>query len=282
MPSPFIVFQRIVPQHFISRVVGVVANSKLLSKPFIYCLKRYYQVDLTEAVIQNPKEFPTFNDFFTRALKPDARPLPEDQSVIVSPADGEISQAGDIRGDRIFQAKGHDYSIGELLACNQESAKKFEEGKFCTVYLSPRDYHRVHMPFCGKLMRTTYVPGELYSVNRKTAESIPNLFARNERLVCYFETDIGEMAVVLVGAMIVAGIETVWSGHVCPTKNKRSLVNQQYEKDSIVLDRGEELGRFKLGSTAILLFGKNTLALDNSIVEGQKIRMGEQIATTAS
>lgn len=277
MPSPFIIFQHIAPQHFFSRIVGYVAESKLLKTPFIAWFKKRYNVDLSEALIENPSEFESFNAFFTRELKPNARPICSDAGAIVSPADGAISQLGDIEELSILQAKGRHYSVQSLLACNPDEAQKFVNGSFATIYLSPRDYHRVHMPIAGSLRKTTYVPGKLFSVNQKTAESVADLFARNERLVCYFDTAVGPMALVLVGAMIVAGIETVWSGAVAPNVSK-TIVNEE-GFDSIDLKVGEEMGRFKLGSTAILLFQENAADLLPQFTAGSAIKMGEPIAS---
>lgn len=277
MPSPFIIFQHIAPQHFFSRIVGYVAESNLLKTPFIAWFKKRYNVDLSEALIENPSEFESFNAFFTRELKPNARPICSDSGAIVSPADGAISQLGDIEELSILQAKGRHYSVQSLLACNPGEAQKFVNGSFATIYLSPRDYHRVHMPIAGSLRKTTYVPGKLFSVNQKTAESVADLFARNERLVCYFDTAVGPMALVLVGAMIVAGIETVWSGAVAPNVSK-TIVNEE-GFDSIDLKVGEEMGRFKLGSTAILLFQENAADLLPQFTAGSAIKMGEPIAS---
>lgn len=277
MPSFFILFQSLVPQHLLSRLVGFFANSRLFSPVFIYCFARHYGVDLIEAELEDPSQYPTFNAFFTRALKPGSRPLPEVPHCIVSPADGEISQIGKIQHDLIFQAKGQHYSIEKLLACDQAQAARFHDGFFATVYLSPKDYHRVHMPLAGTLCSTTYVPGKLYSVNQKTAESVPELFAINERLVCWFDTEAGQMALVLVGAMIVAGIETVWSGQVCPTK-ARNPTTQHYADQTITLATGSEMGRFKLGSTAIVLFEPNAIELDSSLTAGSKVKMGQLLA----
>src|SRR5690606_24991155 len=213
----FIVFQYLVPQHLLSRLVGKIAASELpwIKNPFIDWFSRRYQVDMSEAADPEPRNYPSFNAFFTRALKAGARPLDSDPDSIVSPADGAISQLGAIEAGRIFQAKGQTYTTAELLG-DTDMAALFDGGVFATVYLSPRDYHRVHMPVSGRLLRTLYVPGDLFSVNQTTAENVPRLFARNERLVCLFDTECGPMAVVLVGAMIVAGIDTVWAGQVAP------------------------------------------------------------------
>ena len=279
MPSLFILFQHLVPQHLLSRLVGYVANSQFFSRPFIYFFSRHYGIDLSEAEVEDLGAYPTFNAFFTRALKAGARPLPTETGCIVSPADGEISQSGRIVKDRIFQAKGQDYSVSKLLACTPQQGAKFTDGYFAKVYLSPKDYHRVHMPLKGALLQTTYVPGKLFSVNQKTAESVPELFAVNERLVCLFDTEAGQMALVLVGAMIVAGIETVWSGHVCPERGNTSITTVAFEKDQVTLSTGDEMGRFKLGSTAIVLFEKDSIELAANMTSGCKVKMGQLMAT---
>lgn len=277
MPSLFIIFQHIAPQHLFSRIVGRLAESKLFRKPFITWFKKRYQVDLSEALIEDPSEFENFNAFFTRALKPGARTICQDLNAVVSPADGVISQLGTIEELSILQAKGRHYSIKSLLACDPNEANNYVNGSFATIYLSPRDYHRVHMPIAGSLRKTTYVPGTLFSVNQKTAESVADLFARNERLVCYFDTAIGPMVLVLVGAMIVAGIETVWSGAVAAYTKKEIISKEGF--DSIDLKIGDEMGRFKLGSTAILLFQENAVNFLPQLKAGTAIRMGESIAS---
>lgn len=277
MPSFFIAFQRLAPQHLLSRVVGFFAESRLLKRPFISWFKNRYQVDLSEALIEDPNAYKNFNDFFTRELKPGARPINEEDGIIVSPADGAISQIGRINDQLLLQAKGKHFSVASLLACDLDTAAKFSDGNFVTVYLSPKDYHRVHMPIAGKLEKTTYVPGKLFSVNQQTAESVENLFAVNERLVCHFKTDIGPMALVLVGAMIVAGIETVWSGPMAPNKSKVKIENENHEDINLAI--GQEMGRFKLGSTAIVLLPKDTVEFNAQLQAGSAMRMGEKIAT---
>lgn len=233
-------------------------------------------MNLQESKIKSPEGFENFNAFFTRELEEGARTIAPEPDAIVCPADGAISEIGPIDEDRILQAKGRHYTVSQLLA-GRETADKFEAGNFATVYLSPKDYHRVHMPLAGKLIRTIYVPGELFSVNRVTADSVPGLFARNERLVAVFETEVGTMAVVLVGAMIVAGIETVWEGQVCPQKNKELQV-RDYSDKNIYLETGAELGRFKLGSTAIVLFQQGAVNLQAELQADSPVRMGQLLA----
>jgi len=210
----FIALQHVVPQHLLSRLVGWVARSEIpwIKTTFINRFIQHFGVDLSEAEIGDPDRFENFNAFFTRALKDGARPIADGERVLACPADGTVSQLGPLRGGDLFQAKGHHYSAFELLGGDGALAAEFQNGHFATVYLSPKDYHRVHMPFTGTLRETCYVPGRLFSVNQTTTERVPRLFARNERLVCVFDTEVGPMAVVLVGAMIVAGIETVFAG----------------------------------------------------------------------
>lgn len=272
--SLFIGFQHVVPQHLLSRFVGNLAASEnsFIKNTFIKNFAANYDVNMSEAVEENPLAYPSFNEFFTRALKPGARPIAAAQTAIVSPADGAISQIGDISADKIFQAKGHDYSVVTLLGGDAQRAAPFIGGQFATVYLSPKDYHRVHMPFTGKLTQMIYVPGDLFSVNTTTAENVPNLFARNERVVCLFETDIGPMAVVLVGAMIVAGIATTWAGNLAPQGKKVVVTNYD---GSLTLKKGDELGRFYLGSTAIVLFGPQVMNWSQHLAATTAVRMGE-------
>lgn len=225
-------------------------------------------------MIEDKFAYESFNAFFTRALKADARPLGEN---IVSPADGAISQLGKISHSTILQAKGHEYSVDMLLGGGDRWSDPFRQGSFATVYLSPRDYHRVHMPCTGTLKRTVYLPGQLFSVNNTTARKVPNLFARNERLVCHFETEYGPMAMVLVGAMIVAGIETVWGGQVPP--HGKDIIRADFT-DSVTLGKGEEMGRFRLGSTVVLCFSQGvetlaTLGAGSNIRQGQTLMHGE-------
>lgn len=272
--SLFITFQHIVPQHLLSRGVGRLAASEntFVKNTFIKNFAAKYQVNMAEALEENPLAYKSFNDFFTRALKPNARPIAAESKAIISPADGAISQIGAITADKIFQAKGHDYSVTTLLGGDQQRAAAFIGGQFATVYLSPKDYHRVHMPFTGKLTQMIYVPGDLFSVNTTTAENVPNLFARNERVVCLFDTEVGQMAVVLVGAMIVAGIATAWAGNLAP--QGKSVVTTNYDR-SIILKKGDELGRFYLGSTAIVLFGANVMQWRDGLSATNPVRMGE-------
>lgn len=277
MTRLFIILQYLLPQHLLSRIVGKFAQSRSLRKPLIRAFIKRYRVDLSQAKIQDVEKFENFNAFFTRELQEGARPISEIANAIVSPADGAISQLGNISGGQLLQAKGRYYSCESLLAHDSEMAKLFMEGKFATIYLSPRDYHRVHMPLAGTLRKTVYVPGKLFSVNQSTAESVSDLFARNERLICLFETSVGPMAVILVGAMIVAGIDTVWAGEICPVSGKRELQEQDYSNHvpAIELSLGAELGRFRLGSTAIVLFPHGVMNFDESLEATSTVAMGQ-------
>lgn len=268
--------QYVVPQHGLSRLIGFLAESRApaIKGPFIKNFARIYGVDMSEALNSDLNSYQSFNDFFTRALKEGARPIGDG---VVSPADGAISQLGEIKEDQIFQAKGHSYSLTQLLGGNHERAMPFKNGSFATIYLSPKDYHRVHMPYGGTLKEMIYVPGKLFSVNTRTAHNVPSLFARNERVVCIFETDIGPMALVLVGAMIVASVETVWAGLVAPQRRQITVTRYDEEPKTITLARGEEMGRFKLGSTAIVVWPKGKVSWRDDLKELSTLRMGEQI-----
>ncbi len=277
----FILSQKLLPQHLLSRLVGRIAEctNPWVKNTFIKWFAKRYNINMSEALIEDPTAFENFNAFFTRELKPGVRTIDADENAVVSPADGAVSQLGDIEHGRIFQAKGRCYGLSTLLGGDQDLANTFVNGSFATIYLSPRDYHRVHMPVTGTLRETIYVPGDLYSVNQTTAENIDQLFARNERLVCIFDTEFGPMAMVLVGAMIVAGIETVWSGHEAPRLRETVRRNfQPQNPDPITLQKGEEMGRFKLGSTVVLLFGKDAVNWQQSLKANSALRLGERIA----
>ncbi len=269
----FIALQRLTPQHLLSRAIGYLAKSEtpFIRQQFISGFISKYQVDMSEAAESDPEAYTNFNAFFTRALKPDARPLcPEGN--IACPADGAVSQIGEIKDGQIFQAKGRNYSLSALVGGNDDYAAPFLNGKFATIYLSPRDYHRVHMPLAGKLEYMVHVPGDLFSVNQSTAEGVENLFARNERVVCGFVTDHGPMIIVLVGAMIVASIETVWAGQITP--RTREITYWRYPTAQPNLQRGEEMGRFLLGSTAIVLLPQNAKWSD-TLEAGTPVKMGQ-------
>lgn len=276
----FVAMQYIIPQHALSRAAGWLANTEIkwIKDPFTRWFVKRFDIDMSLAAEENPCAYASFNDFFTRALKPDARPINNDDDAIVCPADGAISQLGDIKEGRVFQAKGQDYSLQELVGGDAEIAKPFIGGKFATVYLSPKDYHRVHMPLGGKLKSMIHVPGDLFSVNTVTAENVPRLFSRNERVVCIFDTEVGPMAVILVGAMIVASIETTWAGQVAPVQ--RTIKTTHYDQqENIELATGAEMGRFKLGSTAVVLFGEQAMGWLDEFEAGSTTTMGEKMGS---
>ena len=241
-------------------------------------MTRRFGVDLGEAAQSDPAAYPTFNAFFTRALRPDARVPDPDPAAILMPADGRISQCGPIREGRIFQAKGRSFTAAELLA-DEAAAAPYDDGLFATVYLSPRDYHRVHMPWGGRLMRTVHVPGRLFSVGPGAVASVPRLFARNERLVCHFATDFGPMAVVMVGALLVSGVETVWSGEEIPAYGDRVTSKDYVGGATVELARFKEMARFNYGSTVIVLLPPGVAELAPGLAAETAVRLGQRLAT---
>ncbi|MEH6358267.1 MAG: archaetidylserine decarboxylase [Pseudomonadales bacterium] len=273
--------QYLLPHHLLSRLAGCVAECRWpwFKNPLIEWFVKSYQVNMSEAEITDPTAFAHFNDFFTRALKADARIFVDAPGSIACPVDGAISQIGDIDAGRIFQAKGHEFSTYDLLGGSLALEKEFDGGKFTTVYLSPKDYHRIHMPVSGILRKMIYVPGRLFSVSPLTTSKVPSLFSRNERMVAIFDTEFGPMAMVLVGAMIVASIETVWAGLVTPPK--RRLQKFSYGEE-IHLKKGEELGRFKLGSTIVMLFGKDVMDWEQALTPDQSVQMGQLMGNKTS
>lgn len=269
--------QHLLPHHLLSRLVANFADSKnpFIKNNLINLFIKSFQINLNEAQSTNLDDYATFNDFFTRALKSDARPIASDFDAIVSPADGYVIQTGSITTGQLIQAKSTQFKLLDLVG-DEHIANHYYDGNFFTVYLSPKDYHRVHMPLDGTLKKTVYIPGKLFSVNYQSVQHIPNLFCRNERLVCIFDTPIGDVAVILVGAMLVAGIETVWGAQETPCGSGKIVV-KDYAARNITLSKGAELGRFKYGSTVILLFGPKKVEL-NSFRENQPIKMGELVA----
>lgn len=269
----FTLAQNLAPQQTLSELAGFFAKSQnpYVKKAFVHAFAKAYDIDLSEYERGNLDDYESFNDFFTRELKDGMRPLDDTADGIASPADGQISQIGTITNGQLLQAKGRDYDVGQLLA-DFELGKAFMDGSFATIYLAPTNYHRVHMPFDGTLIATRYVPGTLFSVNDITAKNVPDLFARNERLVCEFDTTFGRACVVLVGAMIVAGIESVATGAI-----KRTPYIQHRTHD-IALKKGDELGRFYLGSTAIIVLPKTAnTAWGDEFVHGKAVVMGRRI-----
>ena len=269
--------QHLLPHRLLSRLVHGLMRIRLapVKNVQIAVVGGLVGVDWSESRLQSVSDFATFNDFFTRELASGMRPLDPDPEAFVSPSDGRISQCGRITNDRILQAKGHHYSIRALLA-GDRACTEFNNGYFHTIYLSPRDYHRVHMPFGGRLLRTIHVPGRLFSVSPATVRHVPRLFARNERLVSLFETAHGPMAVVLVGAMLVSSIETVWSGVVTPPYG-RKITHGEWSHHDIVLQRGDEMGRFNMGSTVILLLPPGAVSSLEDYGPDDLVRMGQKL-----
>jgi len=267
------------PHHLISALVYKIARVKWTPVKNI-SLKIYlslHKVNMAEAIEENPFAYETLNAFFTRELKPGARVFDTTENTLLCPVDGTVSQAQAIENGRVFQAKGHDYSLLELVGGIGELAGDFNRGSFATLYLSPRDYHRIHMPIAGKLTDTVYVPGRLFSVAPHTVNTIPRLFARNERLVCKFDTDHGPMIMILVGAMNVSAIDTVWAGAITPP-SKRQIVHTRYKNGDIHLKKNAEMGRFNLGSTVIILMNPHCTLADN-MRHQQMVKLGECLAT---
>ena len=270
----YLAMQRALPQHLLSRLAGGLAEARIpwVRRLLIRAAMRRFRIDLTEAAEPDCERYASFNDFFTRALKTGARPLQGDGRTLVSPADGVISEAGRIEGDSLLQAKDSTFTLAALLGESGARMAGLRDGCFATIYLSPRDYHRVHMPLPGTLVATRYIPGRLFSVNLRTAHALPNLYAGNERLVCWFDTPAGLIAVILVGALLVAGIDTVWQGRYLPG----TLREDNFEKGQVELARGSEIGRFRFGSTVIVLAPPDMeLTVATS---GLTVRMGEELA----
>ncbi|WP_300320570.1 archaetidylserine decarboxylase [Accumulibacter sp.] len=272
--------QYLLPKQALTTLAGLFAGKEAgkLTIGVIRWFVRRYGVDLAEAVNPDPGSYRSFNEFFTRALRGDARPLAD--AAFVCPVDGAISQFGRIERDQIFQAKGHHYSTTALLGGDSALATGFADGDFATLYLSPRDYHRIHMPVDGQLARMIHVPGQLFSVNPATARGVPGLFARNERVVCVFETSYGPFVLVLVGATIVGSMATVWHGRVNPPRSGR-LRQWSYDGQQIRLAKGQEMGRFLLGSTVVMLFPKDIVRFSPAWSPSAAVRMGEAMADLA-
>ncbi len=266
----------ILPHHLISRLVFKLTRLRgPLAQVMIRWFIKAYHVDLSQAVVQDIRQFATFNDFFVRALKPAARPIANGDHELASPVDGTVSQCGDIMNEYLLQAKGHFYSVQDLLGGDALLANMFNGGRFATIYLAPYNYHRIHMPLDGRLKKMIHVPGRLFSVAQWTVRAIPNLFARNERLVCLFSTPSGPMAMILVGAINVAAIETVWAGLVTPPQGKK-ISEFDYDHSDKHYAKGEEMGRFNMGSTVILLTTEK-VEWSARLQPGQALKMGELI-----
>jgi len=269
--------QYLFPKQALTSFAGWVAGRER-GRVTTWIIRRFvkkYDVNMDEALESDIAHYKSFNQFFTRALKPGARPIA--QADLVCPVDGAISQFGPIDGEQIFQAKGHHYTCTALVGGDATVAAQFAHGSFATLYLSPKDYHRIHMPCAGRLLRMTYVPGDLFSVNPTTALGVPGLFARNERVVCLFESALGPFVLVLVGATIVGSMETVWHGVVNPPRTGE-LREWRYDDQQILLEQGEEMGRFLLGSTVVMLFPKPPLRFNPAWTPGRPVRLGEVMA----
>ena len=273
--------QYLLPKKALTVFAGWVAGAR--GGPWTTALIRWfvrrYQVNMAEAANPDLASYPTFNEFFTRPLKPGARPLAD--AAFICPVDGAISQFGPIAQDQIFQAKGHHYSTTALVGGDAALAAQFDNGSFATLYLSPRDYHRIHMPCDGTLTRMIYVPGELFSVNPTTARGVPGLFARNERVVCVFDSAHGPFVLTLVGATIVGSMATVWHGQVNPPRSPQ-ICEWHYDAGAVVLRKGEEMGRFMLGSTVVMLFAKGVVNFNPAWSAARAIQLGEAMGSAAA
>ncbi len=277
-----VALQYAMPKHAISRLVGKLAAAKMgwLTTKLIEMFIKNYGINMSEAKLKKASDFETFNDFFTRELEEGARTIDQDSSNLCYPVDGAISQQGDIVEGKLIQAKGFDYSLTSLLGGDARTAAPFQQGKFSCIYLSPKDYHRIHMPMAATLREMIYVPGELFSVNPLTANNVPDLFARNERVVTIFDTEHGSFAMVLVGATIVASIETTWAGTITPPAGK-DIFRWQYPAkgvDAITFNKGDEMGRFKLGSTVVSTFSPNMIEFNPNAGPETVTRLGEHYA----
>ena len=273
--------QYALPKQAVTRLAGAFANARLggLTHAVIRRFVARYGVDMREAAEPRIEAYASFNDFFTRALKPGARPIAPGDRVVCGPVDGAVSQIGLAESDMLVQAKGRSFSLTALLGGDAERARPFQGGAFATLYLSPRDYHRIHMPLAGRLREMVHIPGKLFSVSPLTTRMVPDLFARNERVAALFDTPAGPMALVLVGAINVASIETVWAGAITPPLGK-SIRNWSYPPNgdgAVRLDKGAEMGRFNMGSTVIVLFGRGAVRWDAEIRAGMAVRMGQRL-----
>ena len=276
-----VAFQYIMPQLYLTQLAGWFAQQKwgAVTHFVIKVFAKKYNVDMSEAKKENFSDYESFNQFFIRELKDDARKINENPTALCLPADGRVSQIGHIDDERLLQAKGHFFSLSDLLAGDEELVNTFKNGEFATIYLSPRDYHRVHMPCDATLRKMIYVPGDLFSVNPFLAEHVPNLFARNERVICVFDTAFGPMVQILVGATITASMSTVWAGVINPPRTGEIKVWTYQEDNAIKLTKGQEMGAFQLGSTVINLFPANSVTLAEHLEVDVPVRMGEILAT---
>ncbi len=271
-----LLLQYLLPQHILSRLVAKIANCRsfFIKKFIIKQYSKFYHIDMTEALEPNLDNYPTFNDFFTRALKPDARPIAADNQTIISPVDGKIWQIGAVN-TKMITAKGKSFTLDQLFA-DTKDATAFSNANFAVLYLAPSNYHRIHMPLAGKLEAMRHIPGKLFSVSPAVTDQIPDVFARNERVISLFNTPYGKMAVIFVGAIIVGSIETKWSGVVTPS-NQKDITNWHYLEQNLTFAHGEEIGKFKLGSTVILLFPEGTMQWEKNLTPETPIKMGQKL-----
>ncbi len=279
----FAAVQMLLPTHLLSRGMHRIARIRVrwFKQTLINCFVRLYKVNLGEAQIQNPKRFDSFNEFFTRALRADTRPMPSDESALISPVDGILGQFGNITTGKLVQAKGQAYDVTELLGGREDLAAAFMGGQFATLYLAPYNYHRIHMPMAGVLRETSYLPGRLFGVNPISVRAIPRLFTRNERVSALFDTPAGPMALVLVGAFFVGSIATTWAGEITPP-HRRGARHESFPAagtSCLSFQRGDEMGRFNFGSTVILLCGPDAVNWAGHLETGQTLRLGQGLGT---
>ncbi|AFT67550.1 archaetidylserine decarboxylase [Cycloclasticus sp. P1] len=278
MDKLFILLQHILPKHSLSALMHKLARCKTpwVKQFIINTVIKQFGVNMSEAAQPDPEAYESFNAFFTRQLREDARPLEHDDTTIASPVDGTISQMGSIENGELFQAKGKSFNLSALLG-NDSLSSEFEDGQFTTVYLSPKDYHRIHFPVDGTLKKMVHVPGELFSVNQTTVEAIDELFARNERVIAFFDTPAGPMAMVMVGAIFVSSIETVWYGEVTPPRHNQ-IRQWQYSDNKQQYKKNDEMARFNMGSTIVMLYGKDKITWAENLAAGDAVQYGQVIA----
>lgn len=277
----FAALQHALPKHLMSRGIYAIARSesRFVKNTFLRIFLNLFDINMAEAVQPNPYAYRTFNEFFTRALKPGARPIAIESEFLVSPVDGTVSQVGELLNESLLQAKGQHYTLQELLAGDEESITTYRNGSFACIYLAPYNYHRIHMPYAGTALKNIYVPGDLFSVNASTARAVPRVFARNERLICEFTTSIGRVAVILVGALHVGSIETVHCGEVNPPPRRHKRPEYIARGIGREFKKGEELGRFNMGSTVVLLFERGRIHWDGSAMHANAtVQLGRPIA----
>ncbi len=277
MDRLFIMLQHVLPKHMLSALMHKLARCKTpwVKNTIIKLIIKQFGVDMSEAAESDPEAYETFNAFFTRTLREDVRPLEKGRTTIACPVDGAISQIGSIENGEVFQAKGKSFNLSALLG-NDELTSQFEDGQFSTIYLSPKDYHRIHFPIGGTLKKMVHVPGELFSVNQTTVNAVDELFARNERVIAFFDTPAGPMAMVMVGAVFVSSIETVWYGEVTPPRHNQ-VRQWTYNDKKLKYKKNDEMGRFNMGSTVVLLYGKNRVTWAKDLAEGDTVRLGQVI-----